>query len=422
MKDKVETLVKEIIDEMIRRRRESLKTGFSLARIQKDYEEIQAMLADVLLFAQHYNPPMIKEEIVRERLNEVSKRRWLKQIDTELEAAIVAIQEHVNSLRLQQASIVGALFLRKLQQHCKATLTNLSAVRQCVDEALSHDKAWDSDNPPLSIKTDHLLQMPALNPKQIQPYYQQVSVFASFAKTQQDFSSNIPEETSKQDPLADFRLWLDENDLDIPFKGDFERLSSIVEHYTRDVVHENIAGNSVVDVLIKTGKDVLYQRLLEALVKAHSLVKFDPMLAQNCIESRHISAYCKDDQRGLLQNVMNEVFGQGGCTLLTSEDPTEITVIYYLDGLPMSSVTDLTGRCLKEFLEHRKDWYNQVNVSLNGNSAEASIDYSQGSIPVYSGRDAEELVCKTKVVRQLYSVRDKRIVNGYDQAEFVELR
>lgn len=420
MKEKVEALAREVIEELVARRRVSLKTGFSLARIQKDYEEVQALLADLLLFAQQYHPPVVREETVRGQLNEVGKRRWMRRNHAELEAAILTIQEHVNSLRLQQASIVGTLFLRKLQEHCKATITHLNAIKQHVDEALSHDGTWDSENPPLRITTDHLLQMPALTPRQVRPYYEQVSAFASPAKSQKESSPDLFEEASKQDALAGFRLWLEENDLlDIPFKGDFERLTSIVEQYARIVVHENIADNSVLDVLIKAGQDVLHQRLAEAAARAHSLVKFDPTLAPNAIESRHLSAYYREGQRGLLQNEMNAVFGQGGCTLLPTEDPTEVTIVYYLDGLPMSSVTDLTGRCLKEFLEHRKDWYNQVDASSNGNG---SHDFSQGSIPVYSGRDAEELVCKTKVVRQLYGMRDKRIVSGYDPAQYPELQ
>src|SRR5262249_22665875 len=160
----------------------------------------------------------------------------------------------------------------------------------------------------------------------------------------------------------------------------------------------------------------------EASVKAHSLVKFDPTMAPNCIESRHVGALYREDQRGLLQSALNNAFGQGGCSLLHSQDPTEVYVVYYLDGLPMSVVTDLTGRCMKEFLEFRKDWYSQVKGASNGNVAHSDIDYSRGSIPVYSGRDAEELVCKTGIVRQLYTVRDKRIVDGYDPADFPELR
>lgn len=423
MRDKAEALVREAINEMVAGRRECLKTGFSLARIQKDYEEVQAILADVLLFAQNYHPPLVKEEIVREHLSAVDRRRWFGRNDEELAAAIKAIQDHVNGLQLQQAGVVGTLFLRKLQEHCKATLTHLSAVKQFVDEVLSQVQAWDSENPPLRIKTDHLLQMPALTPKQIRPYYEQVSVFALPTKKQDNVSAEFFEEEGKQDPLADFRLWLGNNGLlDLPFRGNFERVSSAVEEYTRGVVHEHIEGNSVVDVLITAGKDVLSQRLPEAAAMAHSLVKFDPTLAPNCIESRHVSALYREDQRGLLQEAMNNAFGQGGCTLLSSQDPTELAVVYYLDGLPMSSVTDLTGRCLKEFLEFRKDWYGQVNDASNGNGSHTGVDYSRGSIPVYSGRDAEELVCKTGAVRQLYSVRDKRIVDGYDPAEFLELQ
>lgn len=60
---------------------------------------------------------------------------------------------------------------------------------------------------------------------------------------------------------------------------------------------------------------------------------------------------------------MGRTFRQGECTLIRSSDPTEIAIFYYVDGLPMSAVKDLTGRCLDAFLKRRLDWHRQMQAS-----------------------------------------------------------
>jgi hypothetical protein len=152
---------------------------------------------------------------------------------------------------------------------------------------------------------------------------------------------------------------------------------------------------------------VLFQRLGEAAAKAHSLIPYSPQFASEHRETRHVCVRWKgEEQRGILQRTIDQAFGQGQCTLLASEDPSEIVVFYYVDGLPMSAINDLTGRCLEAFLKRRKAWQRQT--ILNGGNSNGSYKQRIG-VPVYSGKDAEERVLASGVVYQLYNVRGQNV-------------
>src|SRR5436190_10098549 len=127
-----------------------------------------------------------------------------------------------------------------------------------------------------------------------------------------------------------------------------ELLLNLALSYARAEVHQAVQDHTVVDVLIQTGGEVLKKRLSDAIGKAKSLVSFSPHFATEIREARHVCASWKnDEQQALLEKVMNQAPEQ--CTLLKSDDPAEIVVFYYIDGLPMSAITDLTGRCLDAF-------------------------------------------------------------------------
>ena len=85
----------------------------------------------------------------------------------------------------------------------------------------------------------------------------------------------------------------------------------------------------------------------------------------------------------------------------------------------MSAINDLTGRCLDAFLKRRRAWYRQSK--LNGNGTETNSSYKQRvGVPVYSGKDAQQRVLETGVIRQLYSVRGQN-VDIYPSEEIPEL-
>ena len=238
--------------------------------------------------------------------------------------------------------------MKTLDRHCAETLLYLNVLVQKARRERGASQKWDTAELPFQINIDHPLHMAALSGREeVREYYDLVSVFGPQAEAQEYPAAS---DAKERDPLADFRQWLDkQGKLDALFKCDFDQLTDTVYAYVRQSVHQKIAEHSVLDVLLQGGEDALYHRLTEAAVKAHTLVRFSEAFAPNCREVRHISACYRDEQRNSLQRVMNRTFRQGECTLIRSSDPTEIAIFYYVDGLPMSAVKDLTGRCLDAF-------------------------------------------------------------------------
>ena len=98
--------------------------------------------------------------------------------------------------------------------------------------------------------------------------------------------------------------------------------------------------------------------------------------------------------------------------LIKSDNPTEILVFYLIDGLAMTAINELTGRCLGPFLELRRQWtlYNR-NLTQHGNMR---------GIPVYSGYNFEIRVRQQNIVSRLYEVR-QRGVGNYTSSQIPEL-
>ena len=229
------------------------------------------------------------------------------------------------------------------------------------------------------------------------------------------------DEEEQVDQLAAFRKSLARNDqLEALFAGEIDKLLEIAQNFAREQVLKEVLKHSVLDVLIRAGIFVLKQRLLEANAKLHSLVQIDRQFANELREKRYVSAYWRtNDQRTILENAISETIGEE-CTLIASEDPTEIVLFFFEDGLPMSAVVDITGRCLNAFLNRRRSWFLQTRQ--NGNSSERSTVYRQRvGVPVYSGRDAQQRVLETGVIRRLYEVRGQN-VEVYKPTDIPELQ
>jgi len=236
-------------------------------------------------------------------------------------------------------------------------------------------------------------------------------------------------ESREDDQLAAFRKWMeDEDSIEALFKGDIDLLLSIAQAYAREQVGEEVEeNNSVLKVLIKAGDDILRSRMAEAADKAHPMVSFSTDFAPDLREACHVSAFWADDEeRGLLQKAVNAAFGQRPCTIIRSKDPTEIAVFYYADGLPLSAITDMTGRCLEAFLKRRRSWHLQTQYYMqnghgkNGTSSEMALHNQRVGVPVYSGKDAQQRVEETKVIELLYRVRGQN-VGKYTKEDVPEL-
>jgi hypothetical protein len=178
-------------------------------------------------------------------------------------------------------------------------------------------------------------------------------------------------------------------------------------------VKEAVAQYKLVDILLADGEEKLSRKFREASSRAISLVSYARAFAPDLREAWYISAdfrvareelenevtdYPEDrEKRSKIDKAMKKAFTSGDCKLLKSRDPSEIALFYYVDGLPMSAVEDLKGRCLEAFLNRRKRWYHQQTI-LNGNTPQSSISSlnQRVGVPVYSGRDAEERVKETR--------------------------
>ena len=275
---------------------------------------------------------------------------------------------------------------------------------------------------------NHLLHMAALSDDaEITRYADMVSIFASGRRRNSASTAGagaigrIVAGEQQTDLVGEFRKWLDDQGkLDALFAGEIETLLDLAQGYARNYVHNEVDQHSVVDILLQTGEDVLLERFRDAAQKAHALIPFNREFASERREARHVCARWKDEeQRGILQRTINEAFGQGQCTLIYSKDPSEIVIFYYIDGLPMSAVNDLSGRCLEEFLKRRRSWQRQVKINSNGTGANG-FQRQRIGVPVYSGHNAEQRVMETGVIRQMYSIRGQN-VSEYTADEIPEL-
>ena len=401
VKNKGVLLLRTAIEDMKRARSDYMSKGFSLLRLLNEYQQLQVLLAAILKKAQAYTlPALVDEKTVYQELDTLGRTFWSKP--RALRRAIAAIQANLSALASQSANVVAIEILKELERFCAASLRNLEIVSEM----------------------NHPLHLPALSTQdEIMRYVDQVSIFPTHATARAESHPNNAENSvQKEDQFVAFRAWLEkEGQLDALFNGDNDLLLDLAQNYVRQRVDEEVQKHSVLDVLLQAGEKTLVQRLSEAAAKSHSFVRFDELFASQSIEVRHVCAYYKDEaQRSSLLKAIELVFGPAYCTLIRSSDPTEIIIFYYVDGLPMSAVTDLTGRCLNAFLKRRLSWYKQVRTSPGRSNELDGLPLQWIGIPVYSGRDAEERVIKTGVVEQVYKVR-RQGVESYLPEDIPEL-
>jgi hypothetical protein len=185
----------------------------------------------------------------------------------------------------------------------------------------------------------------------------------------------------------------------------------VATSYTREKVGAAMEKHSILDILHRAGEDSLQERLKDAADRATALIRYSRDFAPGLREAWHVSAFFRNgDQREELLDAVKAAITQGNCTLLKSNSPGEIALFYYVDGIPLSAVNDLTGRCLDAFLKRRIIWEEQ-REELNGSHPVGSINTlnQRVGVPVYSGKDAEQRVLQTGIIRRLYAVRGKEV-------------
>lgn len=430
IREKGASLALNAINTMLRTRREQMGTTLSLKELRDDYLELQALLGAILGAAQEAEQSGTRqvtnddEEIVY-RLEALERaHRFNKQ--SLLEQALAAIQNNLRNEQRREVSPIATEVLKELERHVAESLRNLNLVLQKLNKQRKANLIWASADKPLRIDIDHPLHMTALtNNEEIRKYANKVSIFeiASRAKTT-SVGRLMSGEEEDIDPIAEFRKWMEDTKLlDALFKGDIDLLLEVALTFARRYIHKEVEKNSVIEIILETDEGVLLQRLKDAAAQSHSLVGFSEQFAPGNRQARLVSAfYDKDEERAALLSAINKAFGQGNCKLVKSRDRTEIVVFFYVDGLPMSAVNDLSGRCLNAFLKRRYEWNQQLKQSLNGKgSQDHSIHNQLVGVPVYSGQDAESRVIKTDIIRRIYQV--KRLnVQEYEQGDIPEFQ
>jgi hypothetical protein len=415
------------LQDIVDSRRTTIANGMSLRDLRDEYQKMDGILASTITIQQSFSPDATDERDVIRKLSALERAgSWGR--DRALQQAIGAVHGHLDAM-LQRESHTAALdVLKLLQNHCAEALRNLEIVLGKLLRQRKNNPRWAGSDQKFRIDMNHLLHMAALSDDaEITRYANMVSIFASTNRRRGTGGAGagaigrIVAGEQQTDQVGEFRKWMDDQGkLDALFTGEIDTLLDLAQSYASNYVHNEVRQHSVIDVLLQTGEDVLLHRLSDAAQKAHSLVTYNREFASERREARHVSAYWKDEeQRGVLQRTINQAFGQGQCTLIESKDPSEIVVFYYVDGLPMSAINDLTGRCLEEFLKRCRSWHRQAKINNNG--ADPNSRYKQRvGVPVYSGRSAERRVRETGVISRMYSVRGQN-VGTYTVDEIPEL-
>jgi hypothetical protein len=400
MKTKGNKLVEEITQSWQEQQRSGVKTlSLSLESIRDEYRKLHTELVAMLNEARQDRTTADENDAnVEQRITDLDRalqgRRKPKDKDRQsaVGSAIMMTQTYLTLYLRQKTNPIVLAVLEALRNNCGEVLQNLEAVLQRLERQHAIIKPRS-----LSLTADHPLELPALleeiendeQQSEVYRYYQQVSIFSSRTKKIGEITSAREIE---REQLAEFRRRLNHAQLEDLFRGDLNLVLEVARRYTYKQVSEEVEKHSVLEVLLEHGNETaLQERLREAAELALPLVTFNSSFAPKCEEVWHVSAYCENDaQRSILQRAILAAFGQGRCTLIPTKDPTEIVVFYYVDGLPMSAIQDLTGRCLDTFLERRKEWLNREQNTTQ-----------DVWIPLYSGKDAEERVIQHRIICKL---------------------
>ena len=410
MNQQARTIADDILKDLKRFRLQAVMRGVPLSQVKQDYEEFQRIITTIQREIAYYDVGNLAgQNTVDVALSNLARAGFLNASGA-LDNALNAMRDHLRGVRLRTGSNAATNILRVLVRHCTLEIANLNVV-------ISESQRSLQANPITAFQVEniHLLHLPALtNQQQVRAYYEKVSIFARVQPSDDPFDE--AEEEQGGDSLYVFRRALGSK-LEILFSGDFPEIFSVFNDYSSRIIKDRMTRYSVLDVLLE--QNVLQTRMTDAAEKATSLITLNKGLAPHYREMRHVVAFYRDNQQKTLQTVIDKTFIQGETTLVRSEDPTEIVVFYYLDGLPMSAVNDLSGRCLNAFLTRRQQWH--LLNSSNGRNPNRGGNRSM-SVPVYSGRDAEEKVRKMGVIHSLYKVRNKAVVKNYSEQDVPDLK
>jgi hypothetical protein len=407
MQSRGNQLVNDVKAKLLEQQRAAIRTSnLSLEGIRAAYQYFNTVVNETLGLArqkvgQPANQIPVHQDI--KALNDAARRRTRPQERASaVHSTIETISHYLDDYIAEKANPVALEVLEELEYESAEQLRNLDATLSRLQKQRQTGASWAAAvSSPLSLGLNHPLAIPALSDKNkksgdesaVDSYYNRVSIFT--ARNRRGGLSAAANVMSESQQLADFRGKITDQQLIDLFKGDLDLILQVAHGYVGQRVHEEVIKYSVLDVLIQDGEETLQERLKEASSRAAPLVNFIQGFAESRQEIWHVSAYYEgDEQRRILERAMQEAFGQGRYSLIATKDPTEIVIFYYVDGLPITAVQDFQGRCLDAFLQRRLDWVTQTATNV-------SNPRQRVGVPVYSGKDAEERVIRTRVIAQL---------------------
>lgn len=379
------------------------KGNVSLTELREEYRSLQNTLAAVLKVARADVGSSVNDGIVTRQyqaLGGIWPFRLLNR-KTKLRRLAGAIRRNLQE-HLQETTRASAIeVLDRLEQRSAEIGRNLDIVLGKLRRKREDDQRFSHSATKFSLESGNSMNIVALSTlDEMSEYAAQVSIFTS--------ENNGPEQ------LAEFRQWLQGRpELEALFRGNLDQLMGVITSYTQEKVREAMEKHSILDILHRSGEDTLHRRFIEADKKAKALVSYSEDFAPDRREAWHVAAfYRNEEQYEELLDAMEEAFAQGQCKLLYSNDPAEIAVFYYVDGVPMSAIDDLKGRCLDAFLKRRLQWQKHKSV-LDSNNPVGSIGglNQRVGVPIFSGSDAEQRVQNTGVIKALYEVRGEEVGN-----------
>jgi hypothetical protein len=386
-------------------RRKYLLTDRSLMQLLRDDRERLECIKNLQAAAGKVQvSPPFSEEQLDQMLNDVARGR-----PQAIPNAIAVVKQNLASKCKAETVQTVILFLNSLAAECQEAIQHVNTFIQEANERFRNKPGWNSNHSTLQVYNDHSLYISAFSSQQdIEQYYNHVSIFAH-SDTQQDLFS---ERDDAHDPLASFRKTLKEQDLVRHFfDGNSSRIFTAIELHVEKNVRNQLDNYPLMKVFESMRPAVLHDCLSLAFERAQSLMPFAQGFASSCVEECYVTAFWSNErQYSMLQDALSQI--SQNAILIKSDNPTEIIVFYLIDGLAMSAIKELTGRCLGAFLELRRDWmlYNR-NLTQHGHMV---------GIPVYSGYNLEKLVMQQNIVGRLYEVRQSDVGN-YTSSQIPEL-
>lgn len=390
-----------------------IRGGYSLSELREEYKSLEDLIESVLEEAlKGVETAKTNEDEANSQVRGLQSA-WPMNMFRQQERVlhlVNAMKQNLQDLQIEVARESALAFLEEIKNYCARVGQNLDVILQRLKEQRAKWEGWAAAYRDFSIETGHPLYLMALSTsKEIADYTKRVSIFSQ---------SMAGRDVLGTEQFLEFREWLkgEREVFDSIFEGEVEHLSGVAMSYAREKVRERIRKRTVLDVLLEAGETVLRDRLKVAVARTGSLVNYDPDFAPDRREEWRVSAMYNLDQREKLHKAMEETI-KGQITLLSSNDPTEIAVYYYVDAIPMSAVDDLKGRCLQAFLKRRQMWYQQQPLKINKRPA---TSYQRVAVPVYSGRDAERRVIESGVIQRLYEVKGVE-VDDFCEDDILEL-